>query len=46
MLEADVMAASCLQTLGLANGTVKALRAGLDVIKRKRVGRIWDWCPQ
>jgi hypothetical protein len=45
MLGADVMAACRLQTIGLASGTVKALRAGLDVMKRKRVGRIWDWSP-
>ena len=40
------MAASRLQTIGLASGTVKALRAGLEVMKRKRVGRIQDWSPQ
>jgi hypothetical protein len=43
---ADVMAASRLQTIGLASGTVKALRAGLEVMKRRRVGRIWDLSSQ
>jgi hypothetical protein len=46
VMGADAMAASRLQTLGLASGTVKALRAGLEVMKRRRVGRIWDWSPQ
>jgi hypothetical protein len=45
MLNADAMAAHRLQMLGLASGTVKALRAGLEVMKRKRVGRIQDWNP-
>jgi hypothetical protein len=40
------MAAHRLQTIGLASGTVKALRAGFDVLKRKRVGRIQDWSPR
>jgi hypothetical protein len=42
----DLMAASRLQTIGLAGGTVKALRAGLEVMKRKRVGRIWALEPR
>jgi hypothetical protein len=42
----DATAASRLQTLGLASGTAKALRAGLEVMKRRRVGRICDWSPQ
>jgi hypothetical protein len=46
VMGADPMAASRLQTRGLASGTVKALRACLEVMKRKRVGRIWDWSPQ
>jgi hypothetical protein len=25
---------------------VKALRAGLELMKRRRLGRICDWCPQ
>jgi hypothetical protein len=31
---------------GLANDTVKVLLAGLEVMKRKRVGRIWDLSPE
>jgi hypothetical protein len=42
MLNADAMAAYRLQTIGLASGTVKALRAGLEVMKRRRVGRLRD----
>jgi hypothetical protein len=45
IMGADGMAASRLQTVGLAGGTAKALRAGLEVMKHERVGCIWDWSP-
>jgi hypothetical protein len=45
IMGADGMAASRLQTVGLAGGTATALRAGLEVMKRERVGCIWDWSP-
>jgi hypothetical protein len=32
--------------LDLTVHSEKALRAGLEVMKRKRVGRIWGWSPQ
>jgi hypothetical protein len=30
---------------GINKSTINALKAGLEVLKRKRIGRIWDWNP-
>jgi hypothetical protein len=45
VMDCDGLASMNADAAGLVSGTVKALRAGLEVLKRKRVGRIHDSSP-
>jgi hypothetical protein len=46
LLNCEESAAERAKAAGLGKSTVNALKAGLAVLKRKRVGRIWDWNPK
>jgi hypothetical protein len=46
LLDCDESAVKSAKVAGLGKSTVNALKAGLAVLKRKRVGRVWDVNPE